>query len=129
MYLPEKLEKLYTLIHKDAENAEVLIVGYPQVVSETEPECGVIFAKSEEQASREVVTALDKVIKEETEAAEGKFIYVNPDAEGSPFIGHELCVEGTEPYFNGFYFPEREYSFHPNKRGQQAYAELIAEAL
>ena len=127
--LPEKLEQTYRLIHEYAENAEVYVVGYPQVVSETEPECGVIFAKSEEQASREVVTALDKVIKEEVEAAGGKFIYVNPDAEGSPFIGHELCVEGTEPYFNGFYFPETKYSFHPNERGQQAYAELIAEVL
>jgi lysophospholipase L1-like esterase len=128
-YLPEKLENTYRLIHEYAESAEVFVVGYPQVVSETEPECGVIFAKSEEQASREVVTALDEVIQKEAEAAEGKFVYVNPDAEGSPFIGHELCVEEAESYFNGFYFPETEYSFHPNERGQQAYAELIAEVL
>jgi lysophospholipase L1-like esterase len=128
-YLPEKLEKLYGRIHENAENAEVYVVGYPQVISETEPECGLIFAHSEEEASREVVSALDKVIKEKAEAAEGKFIYVNPDAEGSPFIGHELCVAGTESYFNGAEYPEKKYSFHPNQRGQQAYAEVIAAVL
>ena len=124
--LPEKLEKTYKFIHEYAENAEIYVVGYPQVAPEPGVSC-TFFTNSEKEAAREVVSSLDGAIKEGVEARGSLFHYVDPNVIGSPFEGHELCM--TESYFNGLEIPEHNYSFHPNKRGQQAYAELIAEVL
>lgn len=49
--------------------------------------------------------------------------YIDPMAVGSPFIGHSLC--SSDPYFNGLNVVDRSLSFHPNMKGQRAYAKLI----
>jgi lysophospholipase L1-like esterase len=125
--LPANLEELYSEIESRSENAEIYVVGYPQVAPEPGTGCGILLTTSEEEAAREVVTALDEAIEEAVEEMGGGFTYVDPTTGTSPFIGHELCME--ESYFNGATLPEKAYSFHPNMSGQHAYAELIYEAL
>ncbi|HEX5744256.1 MAG TPA: SGNH/GDSL hydrolase family protein, partial [Candidatus Saccharimonadales bacterium] len=126
LFLPESLEDLYKEVHNHAENAEVYVVGYPQVAPEPGIECAFLI-DSEKEAAREVVAELDKAIEEAVENTGAGSVYIDPLSEESPFVGHELCTE--ESYFNWFEIFEIGYSLHPNSLGQYAYSELIAEAL
>lgn len=56
--------------------------------------------------------------------------YVEMNHPGSPFEGHEVCSTG-ESYFNNLdQWPGHPaYAFHPNAKGQAAYAELLRQAI
>ncbi len=51
------------------------------------------------------------------------FVYVDPN---SSFIGHAVC--DSDAWVNGVSFSLRE-SFHPNRAGQDAYANLVTSAV
>jgi hypothetical protein len=55
--------------------------------------------------------------------------FVDAMATGSPFIGHDVC--SSNPYVNGLTLlpGDTSESFHPNVKGQQAYADLLAAAM
>jgi hypothetical protein len=116
---------MYLAIRSAAPNATIAVVGYPQVVpASSYVSCGGwVFTNSEQDAARAIGTALNSAISAAVSRAGSGFTYIDPEASGSPFLGHELCT--TNPYFNGVSTPGA-FSFHPNAGGEQAYADLIA---
>lgn len=124
--LPDLLDDMYDAIREHAPNAQVYVVGYPQVAPPTGTECSG-FTDSEKVAARDLDLTLNDAIEDAVARADSGFTYVDPNAIGSPFVDHELCTE--DPYFLGFNFFEHRFTFHPNAEGQQAYADLIASYL
>lgn len=124
-YLYDKLIEQYGQIRSHAPNAVIYVAGYPQVVPslQDEPNCDPWFSQGERVATRSVVVNLNLRIQLAVQSSGLGFQYVDPTAQGSPFVGHELCTPTS--YFNGLNIAEHVFSFHPNELGQGAYAELF----
>lgn len=97
----------------------------------------VEFSSAEVATARNLVTQLDATIKSTVESINSpRLVYVDPTAEGSPFIGHELCT--SQPYFNGVNLNlakantdfDAEFSFHPNQLGvTEGYYRLLSASI
>jgi lysophospholipase L1-like esterase/membrane-bound inhibitor of C-type lysozyme len=133
-YLPSRLESLFSAISSHLwlnTNVKVYVVGYPYVMTHASWEdrgVGICsdFDEDEATAAEAIVLKLDTVINAAvSDFDDSLFVYVNPLATGSPFLGHELCRSGT--YFHGTEAAPVGPAgvFHPNQDGQQAYADLI----
>ena len=85
------------------------------------------FTANEMTTGRNLTTALDEEIQDTVGILRPRLHYVDPLAAGSPFTGHELCTDN--PYFNGVDVVNKEYSFHPNALGQNAYRQLLLSAM
>lgn len=114
-------------------NAQVLVVGYPQVLPKSTfntviAGCAWLNGGRELRAIRNVTTLLNTAIKNEANAVASNFHFVSANETDSPFAGHEICQTGNTWYFNNlvvYPFEKQIYTFHPNTLGQQAYATLI----
>jgi lysophospholipase L1-like esterase len=133
-YLPSQLNSLFSDIASRLwlnTNVTVYIVGYPYVMTHASwedrgPGICSDFDEDEATAAEAIVLKLNTVIGAAVmDFGDPRFVYVNPLAAGSPFLGHELCRGGA--YFNGTEagLEDPAYVFHPNEDGQQAYADLI----
>jgi hypothetical protein len=84
----------------------------------------VTFTSAEMSTARNLTAALDSKISATVGAVvNSRLKYVDAIATGTPFAGHELCT--VDPYFNGLDTINRDYSFHPNQEGQDAYRRLL----
>lgn len=121
-------------------DATVYVVGYPHLLppwSQVTLGCGsggwpvgTDWTQSEVETIREITNALNAKIKETAEAAPYFFTFVDPNTADSPFRGHELCSTQGESYFlYARLWPDREYSFHPNLKGQDAYRRVVAKKM
>jgi lysophospholipase L1-like esterase len=133
-----RIETMLTLLEDDLDtlnsNADVLVVGYPQMVPEDFTSGACWWEGSgEHTAIREVVETLNTAIENEVEAIGGRFHFVSATEEESPFAGGELCRDSPAPgseLFNNLNLSQPDvYNFHPNASGQQAYADLIESYL
>lgn len=126
------------LINLDNEDATVLILGYPHVVTDSPymanlaaVGCEWLNSTNEANAIRDVVTTLNTAVKNEVDAIGYDFHFISATGSGSPFTSHELCrnsfVYGM-PYFFNVSIPVTT-SFHPNTLGHEAYAELVEDYL
>ena len=143
--LPAKLENVYANVLGFAPNAEIYVLGYPQVAPEkssTEPNdvrCSYLYDSGydstgtipmnwgDAQAARDIVTRLDNKIEAAVAAAgSSRLHYVDVNEAGSPFEGHTMCADPGESFFNNIdqAVGHPAYALHPNQRGQEAYAEL-----
>jgi len=133
-YLPSQLESLFSDMSSELwlnTTVKVYVVGYPYLMTQASWEdrgVGICsdFDEDEATAAEALVLKLDGVISTAvTDFDDSRFVYVDPLATGSPFLGHELCRGGS--YFRGTEagLDDPVYVFHPNVDGQQAYAELI----
>lgn len=63
---------------------------------------------------------------------DSRFVYIDPLASNSPFHGHELC-RGDGYFYGasvaGLFGGNDVYVFHPNENGQDAYKQIIVDAL
>lgn len=111
----------------------VLVVGYPRMMPygmDEFPNC-LYMSGDERVAARTVTRGLNEALQSAVGRAGSQFEFVDADVNlygvrTSPFAGHELCSDDN--YFNGISLPFG-YSFHPNRMGQTAYAELVKEWL
>lgn len=144
--LPANLARAYDALGaRLGPQARVLVVSYPMVVAESTASarrsCGVYFSGTERQAARTVITRLNQriatavVAANERHAGSGpQFEFVDANQPDSPFIGHELCTRDS--YVNGITIRAslddrrlfRE-TFHPNRKGQRAYYEIVRRHL
>jgi lysophospholipase L1-like esterase len=133
-YLPSQLESLFSDMSSELwlnTTVKVYVVGYPYLITQASWEdrgVGICsdFDEDEASAAEALVLKLDSIISTAvTDFDDSRFVYVDPLATGSPFLGHELCRGGS--YFRGTEagLDDPVYVFHPNEDGQQAYAELI----
>jgi lysophospholipase L1-like esterase len=133
--LPVKLTRIYTDIlsktssQNGGADAQIYVLGYAPLLSANAPDCTVNdypFGGDDKAAAIQLLNDLNKTISNTVEAVNNSRIqYVNPMGVNSPFMGHSLCT--SEPYFHGFTGPDTSESFHPNPKGQKAYADLLAE--
>lgn len=129
--LPARVQKAFEIMARQAPNAAILVVGYPHLVVPAGTACSN-FTDSEKTAVRAVVTALNAALRTAVNQVNsttggGRLQFVDPNATGSPWRGHELCSSSS--YVNGFSAFNTVDSFHPNAAGQRAYAQLIASQL
>lgn len=119
--LPGQLDSLYTDIHTRAPNAQVIVVGYPQLFNGVE--CNLLARISpDEQSSLNGVADLLATKTAAIAAAHG-FDFVDPR---TPFNTHRIC-DAVE-WLNGLSNPVGE-SYHPNRLGHSAFTDLIAAKL
>ncbi len=116
--LPGRLSTLYGDISRRAPNATYVAVGYPHLFNGDDCNAGTFFTAKEEAALNSAADLLDQVIQGRASAAH--FSFVDPR---SAFVGHAVC--DSDEWINGLSFPVIE-SYHPNVRGQSAYANLVA---
>jgi len=126
--IKNNLATLYNQMLDLKPNIKILVVGYP-LMTKNEPSnvCGVVLAGTRARLYN-LETSLNAKINAAVNAAAampghaGRIFYVDPNAAGSPWIGHDLC--SANPYFNKFLF-SKNGPFHPNADGHQAYATVI----
>lgn len=142
-YLPNKLETAYDAIAESltAANtaARVYVIGYPKVVTHdswasttsSDPWNCLYMSENSSSGAEAIVQKLNEVIHDAVEDFDDqRFVYVDPLATGSPFIGNELCRSGG--YFYGASAAvggSTSYVFHPNVNGQNAYKQIVADAI
>jgi hypothetical protein len=120
-----RLTKTYNEILKNTNSkVTLLIVGYPSLAPSTDPDKNVCGIAGGTQGRVYALTqSLNERVRQAVDASAktypGRIYFVSPMDPGSPFIGHDMC--SSEPYLDGW-----ATKFHPNKKGQQAYATLIA---
>lgn len=142
--LPASLKKVFNIIAaKVSPTTKVYVVGYPHIAPPKMPTgansaCWPLNGqldnpspkKNDGATVRDVVAKLNTVISNATEGTkDGRFVYVDPNATGSPFIGHDWC-KGDSRYFAIVDLPNpitggTHKAFHPTSEGHVAYKTVI----
>lgn len=113
--LPGLLDRLFAAIRARAPHAVVAVVGYPRLFVPTSGRCGAL--PPDQVKLNHTADLLAGVMG--ARAGAHRFLFV--DARVA-FTGHAIC-SGSE-WLNGLSLPLME-SFHPNRQGQVAYADLV----
>jgi lysophospholipase L1-like esterase len=119
--LPGQLDALYTEIRTRAPNAQVIVVGYPRLFNGEECNLGARISSSEQSDLNSVADLL--ATKTAAVAVAHGFEFVDP--RGS-FDAHRICDDVE--WLNGLSDPISE-SYHPNRLGHDAFADLISAKL
>lgn len=120
--LPGALDAVYAAATAAAPaTATITVAGYPHLFNEIS-DCSLItyFDRTEMAKLNDATDALDTLIAERTNWA--GVDYLDPRAA---FAGHAVC--DSSPYVNGYSSPVGE-SYHPNRAGNVAYADLFASS-
>jgi hypothetical protein len=142
--LEQKLDRTYAAVLAAAPYATVYVVGYPPVVEADDPgkwPLGVRAANV--QAAADLINDLNKV---QTRVISqigtnhpdhpdwpSRIVFVDPGDDNSPFTGHS--VHDDDSFYatvwdalsgKGSASP---YAFHPNLAGNQAYAQVVGQAM
>jgi GDSL-like Lipase/Acylhydrolase family/Carboxypeptidase regulatory-like domain len=128
--LEGKLEKTYKAIKSAAYNANIYVLGYPDIFPETAPggnscllDSGLDHTAIEWLIERQ--TELQEAVREA--ARKSKVTWVDPDSGAHSFINHDVCSKQAwiiRPNNRSY----THYSFHPTNKGQEELAEtLIAD--
>lgn len=119
--LPADLDRVYAAVSARAPAATVVVVGYPRMFNGEDCNAGPYFSPTEERRLNETADLLDGTVAARVAAAGLRF--VDPT---TAFIGHAICDDAE--WLNGLSRPVRE-SYHPNRAGQRAFADLTIAAL
>ncbi|HJP80822.1 MAG TPA: GDSL-type esterase/lipase family protein [Candidatus Saccharimonadales bacterium] len=147
--LHDKLAAAYEQILTAAPNADVYVLGYPQVVADKgfdDPNDNRCFYLHDAfgpdhwtdiRGARDIVDKLDTKILATVGDVQNmnadynsRLHYVTLDGDESPFIGHEVCGTG-ESWFQNVNQATNDpaYVFHPNSLGQSEYAQMLYDAM
>jgi GDSL-like Lipase/Acylhydrolase family len=120
--LPRRLTRVYGAIESRSPSAVVAVVGYPRIFTGRDACIAVAGISSGEQAELNETADLLSTVTRRRARAHG-FAYVDPIRA---FAGHATC--DSPAWVNGLSYPIGE-SFHPNRVGQDAYANLVTRAI
>lgn len=118
--LGDRLAALYDAIKLAAPtSATITVAGYPHLFNEIS-DCSLItyFDRGEMAELNDATDELDTLIAQRT--ADAGIGYLDPRAA---FDNHQVC--DSSPFVNGYSSPIEE-SYHPNRAGNVAYADLFA---
>lgn len=106
-----------------APNAEVLVVGYPQLVPE-HGTCRTLLplAVGDYPLLRKVIDTIDEAMRSTAEKADVTYVDV-----ASAVAGHDIC--SSDPWIAGIRPGPQAAPFHPLAEEQQAVATQVEEAL
>jgi len=119
--MPSRYNTLFGTIGNRAPNADVVIGGYPRLFNGEDCNLFTFFSGSEMSRLNSATDELDNLIR--STSTNAGFDYVDPRG---PFIGHAVCDDPE--WINGLSFSLIE-SFHPNRAGNVAYANVFQPAL
>lgn len=119
--LPVRLDTLYTGIRQRAPHARVVVAGYPRLFNGGDCSLATFFSTGEMAALNAGTDDLNALIRDRAEAQGVTYVDVQ-----DRFTGHATCDDVE--FINGLSWPIGE-SYHPNRLGQQAYAEAVAPLL
>ncbi len=117
----DSLVATYETILEEAPNAEVYVVDYPYLATETSETCGLLDLTGAWAVQNQLNAVIHDAVVEGVNNS--RLHYVPTNYTGSPFTGHHLCT--TES--GGSYFDPG--NLHPNVAGHQAYAEVLEDAM
>lgn len=128
-----------------ASGTKIYVLSYPQVIrwksssAPFDPRCLYMYDGpnstgywEEARAANDLVSRLNLKISQTIEKVRGlapdnlRLDFISATRPGSPFAGHEMCSSG-ESYFQNV--DETSGGFHPNAKGQGAYAQLVRTAI
>jgi len=113
--LPGRLDAAYAAIRAAAPNAQVIVLGYPRLISPT-GSCGLFnLSSTKRTALNNGADMLDAAIAARVAAAGPGFMYQSAVAH---FNGHGAC--GSSPWINRFSLLQIVESYHPNATGYSA---------
>ena len=115
--LPGRLDEVYSSIRTKAPNATVAVVGYPRLFNGEDCNAGTWFSPAEMTRLNATADLLNATTKGRADA--GSYSFTNPT---SAYLAHAVC--DSAEWVNGLSNPTRE-SYHPNVKGQGAYADLV----
>ncbi len=119
--MPGRYNALFAAINTRAPDADVVIGGYPRFFNGQDCSLFTFFSRSEMSSLNSATDELDNLIR--STSTNAGFDYVDPRAA---FTGHAVCDD--QEWVNGLSFPIVE-SFHPNRAGNVAYANVFQPAL
>jgi lysophospholipase L1-like esterase len=119
--LPGQLDSLYAEIERRAPNAQVIVVGYPELFNGEQCNLLARISPAEQSALNGVADLLAS--KTAALATAHGFDFVDPR---SAFTPHRICDDVE--WLNGLSNPIGE-SYHPNRIGHDAFTNLIAAKL
>lgn len=119
--LPKRLRHLYGRIRRLAPHATRVAVGYPRLFNGETCNGGARISSGEEQRLNDTADLLARVTRRAAHAR--GFRFVDPR---NAFAGHEICSD--HEWLNGLSNPTSE-SYHPNRDGHRAYAQLVLAKL
>ncbi|MGB7448360.1 MAG: SGNH/GDSL hydrolase family protein [Ornithinimicrobium sp.] len=115
--LPRRYDSVFSAVSTKAPNASVVVGGYPRLFNGQDCSWATFFSRREMRALNAATDDLDTLIRDRSAAHD--FGYVDPRPS---FAGHGVCDD--QEWVNGFTFPFAE-SFHPNRAGNEAYADVF----
>ncbi len=133
------LKRTYVSILSKMPSARVFVVGYPPMFAvgpgcPLGPNSDYPITESRKQLAITLLDALNGKISTSVQEVRAmsqdyasRLRFINVDGADSPFLGKHIC--SNEPYFNGLDLVNESYSFHPNSKGQLAYASVVAAAI
>ncbi len=134
----KNLTSLYQKLHDASPSTKIYVLGYPQAINGVSNDVDCLgysiggLDSSERRVIAEGYSYFDKVLEAAAQYVGVKYINIE-DA----FNGHRIC-DGlrADHYVTGFTFGnpldktnERQESFHPNAKGNQAIADKISDDL
>jgi lysophospholipase L1-like esterase len=120
--LPGRLNSVYRAIESRSPRAVVAVVGYPRIFNGREAcHTGAWISSGEQVELNEIADLLARVTRGRARAY--GFAYVDPIGS---FVEHTAC--DSPAWVNGLSYPIGE-SYHPNRAGQDAYANLVTPAI
>jgi lysophospholipase L1-like esterase len=118
-----RLERVVRLVQRMAPGAQVVVIGYPQLVPESGTCPELPFAAGDYAYLGEFIAAVDTVIR--TAARHTGTTYVDLLAASA---GHDICA-GEDAWVLGAAASPRSTPFHPFANEQRAVATLVVDAL
>ena len=127
-----KLSTLYTELQNQSLGAKIYVVGYPQIIIDSDDAQCPLSTYGLSVDERKVMVAgywyMNQVMKTAAQKAGVQYVDIS-DA----LVGHRLC-ESNSPHANGLIAgtgskDERQESFHPNAKGNSAIADSIFATL
>lgn len=119
--LPDRLTTVLSTIRERAPRANVVVTGYPRLFNGEDCSLFTFFSADDEARLNAATDELNAVIESRARAAGMRYVDPVP-----AFESHAWCDDRA--WVNGLSYPLIN-SFHPNRAGHAAYAELVGPAL
>lgn len=119
--LPAALDRLLATVRQAAPSAQIVLTGYPRLFHGVDCNAATFFTTHEMRRLNDAADELETLMRAAADRAGIVFLAVI-----EAFLGHAVC--DRPEWINGVSF-RVEGSFHPNRLGHQAYADLLADAI
>ena len=118
-----KVTGLLRQIHRRVPDAQVLVVGYPQIASAHDRCSELPLARGDYAYAQKVNFALTEMLRKAARATSATYIDVWTASKG-----HDICAD--DPWINGSVDNEKQAArFHPFAKEQVAVADLVVKAI